>query len=86
MEDCPICLEALKFNNRKIHVTECNHSFHDMCFKKLKARTCPCCRSAIEQHISSVIVILKLELKELEKNLKIDKKIAVSVIKDAKKN
>ena len=85
MEECPICLEALKFNRRKVHVTDCNHSFHEMCFKKLKTRTCPCCRTVIEQNINSLIKNLKLELKELEKDFRNDKKMAASMINDAKK-
>jgi hypothetical protein len=65
MSDCPICLEALKFNNRKIHVTECNHEFHDMCLKKVKTNTCPCCRAVISD-ISEIISEIRSDLNKIK--------------------
>ena len=47
MEDCPICLESLAFNGRKIHTTECNHKFHVTCFTRMRVSTCPCCRAPV---------------------------------------
>lgn len=68
MEDCAICLESLAFNRRKIHVTECNHKFHFMCFKRMMVSICPCCRAPVtlcEVNTSPI----NLKIKRLEKQL-----------------
>eukprot|EP01125_Pyxidicula_operculata_P002337 TRINITY_DN12224_c0_g1_i1.p1 TRINITY_DN12224_c0_g1~~TRINITY_DN12224_c0_g1_i1.p1 ORF type:complete len:329 (+),score=30.65 TRINITY_DN12224_c0_g1_i1:102-989(+) len=50
MGDCPICLEPIKF--LECCVTECNHTYHNMCLRKLEAHfeeypECPMCRTQI---------------------------------------
>lgn len=35
-ETCAICLDALKFRNKKIHRTNCGHCFHETCIEKIK--------------------------------------------------
>lgn len=71
---CAICLEDLKFNNRKVHTTECNHNFHELCFKKIKADNCPCCRGMILRNKSSLKCEVKFNIRELKSKFKIDKK------------
>ena len=45
IDKCPICLENLSYNNRKLFTTECGHTFHMMCFNKLPKATCDCCNA-----------------------------------------
>lgn len=45
--ECSICLISFKEGNSNLHTTECGHSFHHRCFKKIKASTCPCCRAPV---------------------------------------
>jgi hypothetical protein len=75
MDECPICMENLKFNNRKIHTTSCNHKFHEMCFKKVKNSACPCCRAVIPQGIAIVISNIKTEIRDVKIALTINKKM-----------
>ena len=86
MDECPICMEALKFNNRKIHTTGCNHSFHAMCFKKVKSGACPCCRAVIPQGISIVIANIKKEIKDVKYALKFNIKLGRKFKSDNHKN
>ena len=82
MDECPICMENLKFNNRKIHTTDCNHKFHAMCFSKVKGGACPCCRAVIPQGISMVISNIKKEIKDVKYALKCDKKLAKDMLSE----
>lgn len=75
MDECPICMENLKFNNRKIHTTSCNHKFHEMCFKKVKEGACPCCRAIIPQGIAIVISNIKTEIRDVKSALTMNKKM-----------
>jgi len=85
MEECPICMENLKFNNRKIHTTICNHKFHEMCFKKVKGGTCPCCRAAFPLGITIVISNIKAEIKDLKIIFQRMRKTRKSLISEKKK-
>jgi hypothetical protein len=80
MEECPICMENLKFNNRKIHTTVCNHKFHEMCLKKVKNGACPCCRAALPQSLSIIISNLKTEIRDVKCAFKMNKKIGEDLI------
>ena len=73
MEECPICMENLQFKNRKIHTTACKHSFHAMCFKKVRGGTCPCCRAVLDD-VDSKIKKIKYEIKELNAHFIEDKR------------
>jgi gluconate kinase len=75
MDECPICMENLKFNNRKIHTTSCNHKFHEMCFKKVKNGACPCCRAIIPLGIAIVISNIKTEIRDVKSAFTINKKM-----------
>ena len=35
-DTCAICLDALKYRNKKIHRTNCGHYFHETCIEKIK--------------------------------------------------
>lgn len=73
MEICPICQENLKFNKRKVIKTPCNHSFHEMCFKKIIVKTCPCCREPVQEKKESLVKILTKKLKKIKYDFNKDK-------------
>jgi hypothetical protein len=82
MEECPICMENLQFNNRKIHTTACKHSFHGMCIKKVKM--CPCCRAVLDDSVSKIAKI-KDEIKELNAKFISYKRCGKRILKTHKK-
>jgi hypothetical protein len=73
MEECPICMENLQFNNRKIHTTACKHSFHAMCLKKVKGGTCPCCRAVLDENKVEIAKI-KDDIKSINDDFMEDKR------------
>jgi len=84
MEECPICMENLKFNNRKIHITACKHSFHAMCLNKVKGGTCPCCRAVLDENKKKIAKI-KDEIKLINEYFIRDKKRGKELISEKKK-
>jgi hypothetical protein len=71
---CAICLEVLEFNNRKLHITECNHKFHRICFQKIIGNQCPCCRGTIMRDMNSLKYEAKKKMKDLKVQFKKEKK------------
>jgi hypothetical protein len=45
--DCPICLDDFS-DSRVKFVTECNHSYHKVCFMKLHKQECAMCRKKLK--------------------------------------
>jgi hypothetical protein len=45
--DCPICLDGFS-DSRVKFVTECNHSYHEVCFMKLHKQECAMCRKKLK--------------------------------------
>jgi hypothetical protein len=84
MEECPICMENLKFNNRKIHTTACKHSFHAMCLNKVKGGTCPCCRAVLDEN-KVKIAKMRDTIKEINQSFIRDKRRGKALISGKKK-
>ncbi len=84
MEECPICMENLQFKNRKIHTTACKHSFHAMCFKKVKGGTCPCCRAVLDEN-NVKIAKMRDTIKEINQSFIRDKRRGKALISGKKK-
>jgi hypothetical protein len=84
MEECPICMENLKFNNRKIHTTACKHSFHKMCLNKVKGGTCPCCRAVLDEN-KVKIAKMRDTIKEINQDFIRDKRRGKALISGNKK-
>ena len=62
-QNCPICLEGIYLHSN-IHTTECNHTFHTKCFKKLRNVQCPCCRSEVVPDIDHQKLILQKDIRD----------------------
>ena len=77
-EDCAICLENIKFNNRKSHTTECGHTFHTMCFNKISQNkndccsdnymkvSCPYCRTNVNLEPKNKLTMLRKDYKDMK--------------------
>jgi hypothetical protein len=76
--DCPICLELLSLNDVLTHTTECNHTFHATCFRKLTVLNCPCCR----RQVTRCVVIINPALLEKKRQSKI-KRISKQIEKES---
>jgi hypothetical protein len=73
---CAICLNSLYHSNRlrKLHTTDCGHTFHETCFDKVKPKyeedkihrmACPCCRSETKPILKQQIRNMDNIIKEL---------------------
>lgn len=51
---CSICLDGCRGNRRKVFVTECKHSFHLSCIRKVHDKRCPCCKVLIKVPLSRI--------------------------------
>lgn len=71
---CAICLNSLHHSKRlrKLHTTDCGHTFHETCFDKVKPKCeedkihimmCPCCRSETKP-------ILKQQIRNMDNIIK----------------
>jgi hypothetical protein len=77
-------MENLQFKNRKIHTTACKHSFHAMCFKKVKGGTCPCCRAVLDD-VDSKIAKIKDDIKLINADFKEEKRTGNLILSNNRK-
>jgi len=49
-EGCPICLDCFVPEKEKIIYCgqSCGYNFHEVCYRRCKIKTCPCCRSQMK--------------------------------------
>ena len=80
VNECAICLEIMD-NSRKLHTTECHHTFHESCFNMLHGNACPCCRAVVSKVKKVEIASIRDEIKNLLvvwKQCKLDSKITLA--------
>lgn len=66
---CAICLDALAPKKKKVYVANCQHQFHESCFRRMNNTKCPCCRIECTPTVDHQVSLLRQNVKEKQQAL-----------------
>jgi len=65
---CAICLDTLAARRKKIYTADCQHKFHETCFRRMNNIKCPCCRVECTPSVDHQLTLLRDTVKTKRQN------------------